>query len=1211
MSFVHLHTHSEFSLLDGANRLDDLIRRALELEMPALALTDHGSMYGAWSFQSSARRHGLKPILGMEAYVAPGDRRDRSPRSASNASRAPQGSYLGDERYYHLVLLARDEEGYRNLVRLTSIGFLEGFYHRPRIDREVLAQYAGGLIVSSACMAGEVARHLMNGRHDAAREAASWYANTFPDRYYLEVQAHDSTGQHALNEQVFSLAQELGVPVVATNDAHFLRAADHDAHDVLLCIGLGKDRSDADRMRYDRGLYFKTPAEIAERFPDHPEVLQNTLAIAETVDVPFRKQYHLPSFPLPAGATDADSFLRTLTERGAHQRLGAKLSQEFRERLDYELDVIISTGYAGYFLIVQDFINWAKDRGIPVGPGRGSSAGSLVAYCLRITDVEPLRFDLLFERFLNPDRISMPDIDVDFCYERRGEVIEYVREKYGRDSVGQIITFGTMKSRAVIRDVGRVLGFEPAETDRLAKLIPNAPNNSLTVAEAAEKVSELRALYESDPKVHQLIDYARVLEGLSRHASVHAAGIVIAPGPVQDYVPVCTQPTRGAAAAAESEESVLVTQWDMTALEQAGMLKMDFLGLKTLTVVHDAVAWVRQRHGSLRHPLTGIEYASMDDVPLDDPGIYEMLSRGGTMGVFQFESSLATDKLRAMRCDRFEDLIATNALIRPGTLDSGMTDVYIRRKLGKEPVRYPHPVLAEVLASTYGVITYQEQVMRTAQVLAGFSLAEADVLRYAVGKKDAEKIQQELAKLKERAVARGIEQRVADEIADLLVTFGRYGFPRAHSVAYALVSYQTAWLKRYYPAEYMAALLSSVVDKTDDVVQYISECRELGRSVPERPSGIQVLPPDVNESSFKFTPVSDDEIRFGLGALRGLGAAAVGSILETRKAGGPFRSLFDLAERVDLRLAGKRSLEALILAGACDKFGHRAQLMAGLETVVREAQLRHEERISGQGSLFDMGDASGLPARPEPLLPDVARWTESERLTREKEVVGFFITGHPLARFRDELRVFGRVTAATLKQFRDQKVELPCVVTGVSRQISKRNGAEWGRITVEDFTGTALVLAFADPWEAYHDVLVQDAAVLIRGTVSGRDRDEEAPPIFLDGAVTLASLRTNGSFGLEVTLAPELDETVLRAALPLFQEHPGPSPLFVRWSPAVAGGNGENGATHEEGGNGATDSEAARSARLRSRSISVLPTDSLLARLRDLFGAERIRLIRT
>ncbi|HEX7052259.1 MAG TPA: DNA polymerase III subunit alpha [Longimicrobiales bacterium] len=1225
MSFVHLHTHSEYSLLDGANRIEDLVRRAADLEMPALALTDHGCMFGAWTFQKQAARMGVKPILGMEAYVAPGDRRDRS------------AAARGERNYYHLVLLARDLEGYRNVVRLTSIGYIEGFYHRPRIDREVLARHAEGVIVTSACMAGEVAQHLLADRWDAAREAASWYAEVFDGRYYLEVQAHDTPGQDVLNERVLKLADELGLPVVATNDAHFLRADDHDPHDVLLCIGLGKDRDDAGRMRYDGGLYFKTAEEIAARFPDRPDVLENTLAIADAVDVRFEKRYHVPKFPLPEGFESEASYLRELTMERAVARYGQPLPEHIRERLDYELGVISNerADYAGYFLITQDFINWAKERGIPVGPGRGSAAGSLVAYVLGITDVDPLEFDLLFERFLNPARVSMPDIDIDFCYERRGEVIEYVRGKYGHESVGQIITFGTMKSRAVIKDVGRVLGFEPAETDRLAKLVPNSPAHALTVAEAVEQIPELRELYGTDPRIRRLLDYAKVLEGLARHASVHAAGIVIAPGPLHEYVPVCTQPTRGAGAGAAARggrrdgatsaeamasgesagggEGVLVTQWDMTALEQAGMLKMDFLGLKTLTVIHDAVTWIRRLHGALRHPVTGAEYERIEDVPRDDPAVYEMLARGGTTGVFQFESALAGDKLRAMRCDRFEDLVATNALIRPGPLDSGMTDVYIRRKLGREPVRYPHPKLADVLEPTYGVITYQEQVMRIAQILAGFTLAEADVMRKAVGKKDAELIRSELEKFRSRAEANGVDARTAAEIAEQIETFGRYGFNRSHSVAYALLSYQTAWLKRHYPAEYMAALLSAVVDKTEDVVKYIAECREIGRYIPELREGIEVLPPDVNESEWKFTPVSGNRIRFGLGAVRGVGAAAARAILEAREADGPFRSLFDLVERIDLRAAGKRTLEALTLAGACDDLaprlpsgaGHRAQLLAGLEGAVREAQLREVEREAGQASLFDAlaGDAGAAPAaNPEPKLPDVEPWTETVRLAREKETLGFFISGHPLDRYREEIAVFGDINTANLREHRDRKVELACVITGVSRQISKRSGDEWGRITVEDFHGTATVLAFGEAWAACRDRAAQDAAVLVRGTVSGRDRDEDAPPIFLDELLPLAELRSGGHLALELLLGPNGATTdVVSAATAALRAHSGAVPLYVRWCPD-APADGGNGA-----GNGAKDGNRWR---FRSRTLSVSPGDGLLDELRRLLGADRVRLIK-
>jgi DNA polymerase-3 subunit alpha len=1173
LSFVHLHTHSEYSLLDGANRISDLVRRAAEYEMPALALTDHGCMFGAWTFQKAARRAGVKPIMGMEAYVAPGDRRDRS-RSGQ-----------GEKAYYHLVLLARDREGYRNLVKLSSIGYTEGFYHKPRIDREVLRAHADGLVVSSACLAGEVARHLMADRWEGAREAATWYAETFRDRYYLEVQGHDSQGQQELNAKILRLGDELGLPVVATNDAHFLARDDHEAHDVLLCIGLGKDRDDPNRMRYDGGLYFKSAVEMAERFPDRPDLLENTLRIADDVAVSFEKQYHLPAFPLPASHTDEDGYLEHLTVAGAVKRYGDPLPEAVRERLDYELGVIKGTGYAGYFLIVQDFIAWARAQGIPVGPGRGSAAGSLVAYALGITNLDPLEHDLLFERFLNPERVSMPDVDIDFCYERRGEVIDYTRRKYGKEAVGQIITFGTMKSRAVIRDVGRTLGFEPGETDRIAKLIPNTPGQSFTVDEAVKRLKEVKELYGQDERHRQLFDHAMTLEGLSRHASVHAAGVVIAPGPLDDYVPVCVQPGKNG----EGDDAMTVTQYDMNCLEEAGMLKMDFLGLKTLTVIHDAVEMVRSRVGALKHPETGEVYESMDSVPLDDPAVYRMLAIGGTSGVFQFESSLAVDKLRAMRCDRFDDLVASNALIRPGPLDSGMTDVYIRRKLGREDVTYPHPDLEKTLEPTYGIIVYQEQVMRIANVLAGFSLGEADVLRKAVGKKNAKLIALELGRFVDRAVERGVDPRTARELAEQIEKFGRYGFNKSHSAAYSLISYHTAWLKAHYPAEFMAGLLSSVLDKTDDVVKYIAECRDLPRYLSGLDDGIEVLPPDVNESGWKFTVIGGSQLRFGLGAVRGVGAAAVKSILEARQAGQPFTSLFDFLERIDVRALNKRACEALIAAGALDAFGHRAQLLAGLDTAYQEVLTRRAEEEAGQGSLFGDGAAPGL-ARQAPALPEIPRWSEQERLAREKEALGFFISGHPLDRFRDVVEAFDTVNTRNLKEHTGQKVELACVVTGVARQISRRDNSEWGKVMVEDFHGTAAVLAFKDVWQASRDTIRPDAVVLIRGQVSGRERDEEDPPIFLDEVVPLESLADRGllSLQIELTLDAELPDDVFVRARKILAAHPGKAAVEV----TLGADNG------------------APAPRLRSRSLTVDPAGETLSELRSLFGRKQVRLIR-
>jgi DNA polymerase III subunit alpha len=1198
MSFCHLHCHSEYSLLDGANRVGDLVARARELEQPALALTDHGVMHGAWIFQEQARKAGIKPLLGMEAYVAPGSRFERSKAK--------------DEKgYYHLVLLARDSQGYRNLAKLSSIGFTEGFYYKPRIDREVLARHSEGLIVSSACLAGEVAQHLMENRWDAARAAAAWYADLFDGRYYLEVQAHDSPGQQELNGRIFTLAEELGLPVVATNDAHFLRAGDHEAHDVLLCIGLGKDHSDPDRMRYDGGLYFKSHQEIADRFPGRPDVLENTLRIADEVDVQFEKRYYVPAFPVAErGFSSEAEMLCDWVWTGAVERYAPSaapgsdprevLPSALVERIDYELSVICNPklDYSGYFLITADFIKWARDHGIPVGPGRGSAAGSIVAYCTGITDICPIRFDLLFERFLNPERVSMPDIDVDFCFERRGEVIEYVRQRYGRDAVGQIITFGTMKSRAVVKDVGRTLGFLPAETDRLAKLIPNGPAYSLTVQEAVKQIPEVNELYENEDRYRRLLDYSMTLEGLSRHSSVHAAGVVIAPGPLDDYVPVCTQSSKGAGGGGDGE-SIIVTQYDMTCLEKAGMLKMDFLGLKTLTVIHDAVATIRARHGALRHPETAEQYDRAEDLPLDDPAVYRMLARGGTAGVFQFESALATEKLRAMKADRFDDLIAANALVRPGPLDMGMDLVYIRRKLGQEPVSYPHPDLAEVLEPTYGVIVYQEQVMRIAQILAGFSLAEADVLRKAVGKKDSELIKKELGGFVERAVHGGHERRAIQDLADQIEAFGRYGFNKSHSAAYGLLASQTAWLKCHYPAEFMAALMSSVVDKADDVVGYIATCREMGKHLPEKcPRGLEVLPPEVNESNLKFTVVGEGvgTIRFGLGAIRGVGESAVRSIIAAREAEGPFTSMFDLLTRIDLRLCNKRVMEALICAGALDGFageGGRAQLMEGLETTFSAAQQAQRERQSSQESFFGAllgGETSRTAGIVEPPLPPTPRWPESERLMREREVLGFFISGHPLDRYRELIALFDRANTANLKEHRDQKVEIACVVTDVARQVSKRDGAEWGRITVEDFHGTATVLAFKDVWTQNRDALVKDAAVLLCGSVSGRERDEEDPPIFLDRVLPLASIRDGGDVGVCIEIASgECDPATIQQAKLLLSGHPGEAPVIVLWM---------------------DPGREPSPPRLRSRSLRISPREELVRELRGVLGEDRVKLVR-
>lgn len=1175
MSFVHLHTHSEFSLLDGANRIGDLIGRAKEYEMPGLALTDHGCLFGAWQFHKMATAEGIKPIIGMEAYVAHGDRQDRSRPG------------IGERAYYHLILLARDLEGYKNLIKLSSIGYTEGFYRKPRIDREVLAKHSAGLIVSSACLAGEISHNLMTDNWDQARETANWYGNVFEDRYYLEVQAHDSEGQSELNRKIFTLGDELGLPIVATNDAHFLKSEDHEAHDVLLCIGLGKDRTDDSRLHYDEGLYFKSAPEITDCFPDRTDVLENTLDIADQVNLSFTKTYHLPAFPLPDSQSNENDYLVYLSDKGAKERYEDPLPVAVQERLDRELETITKTGYSGYFLITWDFVDWAKSQGIPVGPGRGSAAGSIVSYSLGITNVDPLKFDLLFERFLNPDRISMPDIDIDFCYERRTEVIEYVKEKYGTDAVGQIITFGTMKSRAVIRDVGRVLGFEVSEIDKIAKMIPNTPGQSFTVGEALKKLKDVKQVYQKSSLHKQLFDYSMTLEGLSRHSSVHAAGVVIAPGPLDNYVPVCTQSSR-AGGSGRASTPVQVTQYDMNCLEDAGMLKMDFLGLKTLTVINDTVEAIKTRVDTLQHPDTGQNYTSIDQIPLDDPAVYKMLSNGGTSGVFQFESNLAIDKLKAMRCDQFNDLVATNALIRPGPLDSGMTDSYIRRKIGQEQVAYDHPDLQPILESTYGIIVYQEQVMRIANVISGYNLAEADVLRKAMGKKIAKLIRKELKQFVKRAVERGIDRNIAKNLAEQIETFGRYGFNLSHSVAYSLLSYQTAWLKTHYPSEFMAAILSSVVSNTDDVVKYIGECREMDQYLSGLNQSIEVLPPDINESGWKFTAVGQNQIRFGLGAVRGVGASAVKTLIQARELGGTFKTMFDFLERVDLRALNKRAVEALLSAGALDSFGHRAQLLAGLDVAYSEVNARNAETISGQESLF--GQSEDALEREDPSLPETQKWSAQERLTREKEALGFFISGHPLDRYQHLMENF-RINTSTIKNHPGLSVEIPCVVTKVDKRISRRDNSEWAKITVEDFQGTADVLAFKDNWVKSQEMLIQDSAVILKGKISNRERDEENPPIFLDEVVSMDEVPNSGQMTVEINLQKNsglIDGTLSQIKETLIN-HPGNAPLEL-WL---------------------NDQDNGIPIRMRSRTLYIDPSPETLEELGELFGKPQVRLVKS
>jgi DNA polymerase-3 subunit alpha len=1159
VSFVHLHTHSEYSLLDGANRIPDLISRTKELGMDSLGITDHGNIFGAWTFYEKAKAARIRPILGFEAYVAFGSRHLREKAEGAPAN------------YAHLVLLARNRQGYKNLVKLTSIGFVEGFYRRPRIDHEVMEKYSEGLVCLSACLSGEVALWLRQGQYQKAKEVAQWHATLYGEgNYWLEVQDHGIADEKIVRDGVFQLARELGVGVVATNDAHYLKREDASAHDVLLAIGTGKDLNDPKRFRFDgTESYVKSEDEMRRLFADRDDVFQNTQAIANRCEFDFEKRYFLPEFPRPEGAGTEAELVVALAEEGALRRYGSPLPAPVRERLDYELAVITKVGYSGYFLITADFIRWAREQNIPVGPGRGSAAGSMVAYVLGITNVDPLPFDLLFERFLNPERISPPDIDVDFCEERRGEVIEYVRQKYGRDSVGQIATFGTMKARAAVKDVARVLGIPPSEADRITKLIPSNPGQPyVSLADAIKQVPELKQQINSSPTYQQMVGFAERIEGMARHISVHAAGIVIAPGPLTDYVPVCTMPGRGTGSGAADD--AIITQYDMVALEKVGMLKMDFLGLTTLTVLRRTTDTIKARHGIT---------VDLDTLPLDDPDTYKLVREGHTAGVFQFESSLATDALVKMRCDRFDDLVATNALVRPGPLDSGMHLVYIKRKRGDEPVRYALPELKEVLEPTYGVIVYQEQVMRIANVLAGYSLAEADVLRKAVGKKIAELIKKELGTFVARAVERGHPKKIIEDIAGQIETFGRYGFNKSHSVAYSILSYQTAWLKAHYPAEFMAALLSCAIGDTRTVVKYIGACRDMG---------IEVLAPDVNESGWHFTVIADGRIRFGLGAIRNVGHGAVDSMLAAR-AQAPFTALHDLVSRIDLRVCNKRVLEALVASGACDGLGgHRAQLFAALDAVVAEASLKQAEVAAGQSTLFGE-EHTGSPA-PVSRLPEVPEWSEADRLAREKEIVGFFVSGHPLGRFATEVALFASHSTADLGQWVEGAVQVAAVVTSIKRQTARRSGAEWAKVTLEDFHGSAEALVFPEAWKKLHHVLVPDGAFLVTGGYSLRDRGEEDAPFIVEDAQPLADFRTNGRVALALRWARHdaVAAGAMEAAAAVCRAHPGNAPVLVEWSDDNGGGT----------------------SRFRSKGLQVALDDELIRALKDVVGADKVELVR-
>jgi DNA polymerase-3 subunit alpha len=1109
--FVHLHLHSQFSLLDGANRLDDVIKAAGEAGMPAVALTDHGNMFGAIEVYNKARAAGIKPIIGMEAYVAQGSRLDRTPgRGSSN----------------HLVLLAKDETGYRNLLKLTSSAFLEGFYYKPRVDKELLRQHSEGLICLSACLKGEVNEHIVATREKEAEAAAKEFLDIFGEgNFYLEMQDHGIPEQRLANEVVRRIAARNGIPLVASNDCHYLRKDDAFAHDILLCIGTQKTFSDPDRLKYaSDNFYMKSAEEMHKIFPDDHAAIENTLAIAEKCNLVIPTgTYHLPEFPVPDGYT-LQSYFDQVARAGLDERLSEirrrrdqglvrHPDEAYRKRLDYEIQVIGKMGFPGYFLVVWDFIRHARENDIPVGPGRGSAAGSVVAYALRITDIDPLQYDLLFERFLNPDRISMPDIDIDFCMRRRGEVIHYVGEKYGRDRVAQIITFGTLAAKAVIRDVGRVMGVPYTKVDRIAKMIPDMTKSLAAVA----KEEPLAGEAARDPEIKQIIDVGSRLEGLTRHASVHAAGVVITPRRLDELVPLY-KVTKG-------DEEQIMTQWDMTVIESLGLLKMDFLGLRTLTVIDDAVKIIRQQ---------GIPL-DLEEIPLDDPETFRIFSEGRTSGIFQFESRGMTDLLRRVKPTAFAELAALNALYRPGALSVGMVEEYIQRKQGKK-FTYALPETKPILEETYGVFVYQEQVMLTAVAVAGFSMADADKLRKAMGKKNAVEMAKMKAKFVEGGAARGVAPEKSAGLWDYIEPFAGYGFNKSHSVAYANLAYKTAYLKAHYPVAFMAAMLNSELSSTDAIAKYTAECRNMG---------IDLLPPDINESGWYFTVVGAS-IRFGLGAVKGVGEGAIEAVLAARRPVGRFRSLAHLATEVDLRGVNRKVFESLIKAGAFDSLGvHRTALWNSLDGLLDYAQRRRREREEGQHSLFGAMVSAGESMEPVPDL-SAKPWPERERLRYEKEALGFFLTGNPLSEYQETLERLVSHTSGSLRDGAPEGlVTLGGMVSGFNR-VKIKSGANagrfMGRFVLEDLEGGLAVTLFANKLDQFGHLLVDEAVVLVKGQVRERGSEME---ITVEEILPVQKLAGRHLLGVDLKLTPKVSTSQMLKLRDLLTEHPGDVPVTL------------------------------------------------------------------
>ncbi len=1139
--FVHLHVHSDNSLLDGAARCDQLARKAKEAGMHSVALTDHGVLYGAVSFYKACKKQGIRPILGCEAYIAPG------PRSVKSHKR-------GELSNYHLVLLARNNQGYKNLGKLISAAHLDGFYRKPRIDKELLREFGDGLIGLSSCLRGEVNHWLLKDDIERAREVAKEYTSILGEgNFFLEIQENGLDMQTKVNKGLLQLAKEVGIPPVATGDVHYVEKPDYLVQDMLLCIGTGKTRDNPDRWRMEtRDLYFHGIEEMHQKFSYCPDALQTSLDIAARCEVELDfKSRHLPVFSPPKKKTEKVApeplkYFIDLVWEGARERYGDPVPEEAKARTQYEIEVIQRLGFESYFLIVWDFIRFAREQGIPVGPGRGSAAGSIVAYNLRITDVDPLEYDLLFERFLNAERISMPDIDVDFCNDGREQVIQYVREKYGEKCVAQIITFGTLAARGVLRDVGRALDIPLSTVDRLAKLVP--PDPKMTLAKAFDREPELQKEYESDVKLRELFDFARKLEGLKRHTGTHACGVVIGSQELSNLVPLARS------------KGEIVTQFTMDVLEEIGLLKMDFLGLRTLTVIHNAVRNIEANRG------TKIDIGSiaLDGGETADR-TYEMLMRGDSIGVFQFESSGFRDIISRLKPDRFTDLIALVALYRPGPLGSGMVDTYIECKHGRQAIEYSHPILEPILSETNGVILYQEQVMRIANKMAGFSMNQADSLRKAMGKKKVELMAKFRGKFVEGAQANGVPEKVASGTWELMEFFAGYGFNKSHSAAYALIAYRTAWLKANYQIEYMASLISSEFQNTDKVVDYLAECEK---------HGLEILPPHVNSSGRNFTPQGDKTIHYGLSAIKGLGLKAIESINQARKES-PFSSIFDFCERVDLHSCNKGGMESLIKSGCFDNMGaNRKQLLAVLENAMKQGQSVQKDKAAGQMTFFDTFDEK---SDAEVSYPDVEEFSERERLQFEKETLGFYMSSHPLKEHNDLVSKYSTHTTRELKGLpMDTQVVMGVLIQSMRRHLDK-NGNTMAFLNLEDMHGHCEAVVFSRTFKEVGELLVEDAILFIAGKV---DTNREDPSVKID--TIMKPEQVSGTVATHLTL--RLDEgkvgpKTLDRVHEILGHHPGKLALFfnVRL---------ENGST----------------CRIRSSSYSVEPSDGLTAALVGVLG---------